>query len=271
MNKHWSFTAFAFCVLATFSLFGCDQPKQQTAAQQAASTATAQPSNRIIIGHEDTFPPMEFRTPLGELVGYDIDLAQEAFKRMGVEFEYKLLDWSKKDDALLRDKTIDMIWSGLDITEERRQLYGFSEPYLDNRQIIVVTVDSPIRAKADLSNKVVGIQNGASTVPVIERYSGSAGPVAKIQPFPEAAQAMTAMLEHKVDAVVMDETQGRYYISRSPGKFRLLTEDFGTSEFGVAMRKEDTELIRKVNQALADMQADGTERRIYNKWFGENQ
>ena len=109
MNKHWSFTAFAFCVLATFSLFGCDQPKQQTAAQQAASTATAQPSNRIIIGHEDTFPPMEFRTPLGELVGYDIDLAQEAFKRMGVEFEYKLLDWSKKDDALLRDKTIDMI------------------------------------------------------------------------------------------------------------------------------------------------------------------
>ena len=128
MNKHWSFTAFAFCVLATFSLFGCDQPKQQTAAQQAASTATAQPSNRIIIGHEDTFPPMEFRTPLGELVGYGIDLAQEAFKRMGVEFEYKLLDWSKKDDALLRDKTIDMIWSGLNITEERRQLYGFSEP-----------------------------------------------------------------------------------------------------------------------------------------------
>ena len=103
MNKHWSFTAFAFCVLATFSLFGCDQPKQQTAAQQAASTATAQPSNRIIIGHEDTFPPMEFRTPLGELVGYDIDLAQEAFKRMGNQVASHDEHFTVEDRMYLRE------------------------------------------------------------------------------------------------------------------------------------------------------------------------
>lgn len=259
-------------ILLTIVL-GCSQQekqdKQKSSKNISPAETTLSHSDKIIVGHEDTFPPMEFRTPNGDLVGYDIDLTKEAFKRMGLEFEYRLLDWTKKDDALLKDKTVDMIWSGLNISEERSQIYGFSEPYLDNRQIIVVNVDSPIQTKSDLSGKVVGLQDGTFSIPIIERYNGSSGPVGRIQPFPEAAQALTAMLENKIDVVVMDETQGRYFISRSPGKFRVLQEDFGEQAYGVAMRKEDTELIKKVNEALASLKNDGTERRIYDKWFKE--
>ena len=268
MNKHWSFTAFAFCVLATFSLFGCDQPKQQTAAQQAASTATAQPSNRIIIGHEDTFPPMEFRTPLGELVGYDIDLAQEAFKRMGVEFEAQDINWNAFDTLLGTAKTVDMMWSGTTVTEQRKKLYAFTDPYLHSKVVIAVPANSPIASKRDLLGKKVGISTGSTALGKVEEMLGSSGGEA-VQ-YMNTAAAMSAALAGNAQAAVGNDLEIFYYEARNPGKFRILADDFGEMAVAVALRQEDAALLADLNKALDSMRKDGTEKAIRQRWFGEH-
>ena len=89
--------------------------------------------DKIVIGLDDNFPPMGFRDDSGNIVGFDIDLATEAGKRMGIPVEFKPIDWDSKE-AALKSKQVDMLWNGLTITEERAKQIAFSKPYLDNAQ-----------------------------------------------------------------------------------------------------------------------------------------
>jgi len=104
---------------------------------------------KFIVGLDDTFAPMGFRDEKGKIVGFDIDMAKEVAKRLGVSVEFKPVDW---DGVVLslKNKDIDVIWNGLTITDERKEQIDFSNPYLENRQIIVVKSGSGIKSKADL-------------------------------------------------------------------------------------------------------------------------
>ena len=92
---------------------------------------------KFIIGLDDEYAPFGFRNEQNELVGFDIDLAKETARRMGVVFEFEPIEWDLKEDAL-NSKRIDMIWNGLDITPERQEHILYSKPYMDNRQVIFV-------------------------------------------------------------------------------------------------------------------------------------
>ena len=107
---------------------------------------------KMVIGLDDNFAPMGFRNEKNEIVGFDIDLAREAGKRLGVEVTFKPIDWSAKE-AELNGKRIDVLWNGLTITEERKANILFTKPYLENRQIVVVAEKSPIKAKAELKER----------------------------------------------------------------------------------------------------------------------
>ena len=134
-------------------LAGCGKNETAPAAQSAA--APAAPA-KIVIGLDDNFPPMGFRNDKNELVGFDIDLAKEAAKRLGIEVEFKPIDWSAKE-AELNGKRVDALWNGLTITEERKKNIGFTTAYMENHQIIVVPANSAVKTKADLAAKVVGM------------------------------------------------------------------------------------------------------------------
>lgn len=258
-------TMLTMSLAAALLLAGCGRndgaPKPGAATPPAAAA-------RIVVGLDDNFPPMGFRNEKNELVGFDIDLAKEAAKRLGVEVEFKPIDWSAKE-AELNGKRVDALWNGLTITEERRKNIGFTAPYMENHQIIVVPVNSPIKAKADLAGKVVGIQDGSSAVDAVQK-DPVAGSIKELKKFGDNVTALMDLSTGRLEAVVLDEVVGRYYTAKKPGEYAILDEHFGTEEYGVGVRKDDTELLAKLQQAIDGMKQDGSAARISNAWFGKD-
>lgn len=238
------------------------------ACSSLCMVASAHAVGVFVIGLDDNFPPMGFRDKNNELVGYDIDLAREAAKRMDTTVEFKPIEWSAKE-AELSSKRVDALWNGLTITEERKKNIAFTKPYMINHQIIVVPNDSKLSIKADLKGKKVGLQDGSTAVHAVEN-----DPVSKeIKQIKKYADNVTALLDlaaGRLDAVIVDEVVGRYYISTKPGQYRVLKDNFGQEEYGVGLRKDDTELLNKLQTALDAMEADGTTTRIRDKWFAEH-
>ncbi|WP_312197668.1 amino acid ABC transporter substrate-binding protein [Anaerospora hongkongensis] len=221
---------------------------------------------KLVVGLDDNFPPMGFRDDKNTIVGFDVDMAKEAAKRLGMEVEFKPIDWNSKE-AELSSKRIDMLWNGLTITEKRKQNILFSSPYMENRQIIIVAAGSAIKSKADLAGKIVGAQDGSSSVEAVEKDADTLKSFKEFKKFPDNVAALMDLKTGRLDAVVVDEIVGRYYTSKKSGEYAILTEHFGSEEYGVGLRKEDKELQTKLQKALDDMKKDGTSANISKKWF----
>ena len=261
MKKRLSLLLAALAAATLFTACG-KKPEAPAAAAPAAAQA-------IVIGLDDNFPPMGFRDDKGELVGFDIDLAREAGKRIGVEVSFKPIDWNAKE-AELNGKRVDVLWNGLTITEERKANILFTTPYLENHQIIVVTEKSPIKTKAQLAGKVVGVQDGSSAVEAIEKDAAAAKAIKELKKFGDNVTALMDLSAGRLDALVVDEVVGRYYTAKKPGEYRVLDENFGTEDYGVGTRKDDTELMAKLQKAMDEMKADGAAATISTKWFGKD-
>ncbi|RRD67576.1 amino acid ABC transporter substrate-binding protein [Comamonadaceae bacterium OH2310_COT-174] len=236
----------------------------------AAETAKAEANaGTIVVGLDDNFPPMGFRDEKNEIVGFDIDMAREVAKRMNVKAEFRPIDWGAKE-AELNSKRVDVLWNGLTITEERKKHIGFTAPYMENHQIIVVGAKSDITNKAGLAGKVVGAQEGSSAVEAINKEADVAKSFKQLKTFADNITALMDLGTGRLDAVVVDEVVGRYYVAKRASEFRVLEDNFGTEDYGVGMRKDDAELLQKVDATLAEMKKDGTAQKISEKWFGAN-
>ena len=231
-----------------------------------AQTDTAK---RIVVGLDDNFPPMGFRDEKNELVGFDIDMAREAAKHMGLAVEFKPIDWNAKE-VELNSKRVDALWNGLTITEERKKNINFTSPYMENHQIIVVKSGSPLKTKADLAGKSIGIQDGSSAVDAVMREPEIARSFKQLKKFSDNVTALMDLGTGRLDAVVVDEVVGRYYIAKKPDMYIVLEDNFGTEEYGVGVRKEDQVLLEKLQKALDTMKQDGTSARIATQWFGKD-
>jgi len=264
MNKHFKWLAAG--VLGALVLTGCGK-KEEAPAPAAAPAQVA--AKAIVIGLDDNFPPMGFRNDKNELVGFDIDLAKEAGKRLGVEVSFKPIDWNAKE-AELNGKRIDVLWNGLTITEERKANILFTKPYLENRQIVIVTDKSPIKTKAQLAGKVVGVQDGSSAVDAVQKDAATAKSIKELKKFGDNVAALMDLSAGRLDALVVDEIVGRYYTAKKPGEYRVLEDNFGTEDYGVGTRKDDTELATKLDKALDAMKADGAAAKISTDWFGKD-
>ena len=241
--------------------------KQEPATPAAAPVPAPVAITKIVVGLDDNFPPMGFRDEKNELVGFDIDMAREAAKRMAVEVEFKPIDWSAKE-AELAGKRVDALWNGLTITEERKKNIDFTAPYMENHQIIVVSANSAIKTKADMAGKVVGAQEGSSAVDAIKKDEAVFASFKELKTFGDNVTALMDLSTGRLDAVVVDEVVGRYYVAKKPTEYAVMDEHFGTEDYGVGVRKDDTELHAKLDKALVDMKADGAAAAIATKWFG---
>ncbi|MBP7454402.1 MAG: amino acid ABC transporter substrate-binding protein [Ottowia sp.] len=255
--------------LSAVVLAACSKPDATTPTAAASAPAAPAPLTKIVIGLDDSFPPMGFRDDKAQLVGFDIDLAREAAKRLGAEVEFKPIDWNAKE-AELTGKRVDALWNGLTITEERKQNIAFTAPYMENHQIIVVKGDSPIKTKADLAGKLVGVQDGSSAVDAITKDEATAKTFKDLKKYGDNVTALMDLTTGRVEAVVLDEVVGRYYTAKKPGEYAVLDENFGTEEYGVGVRKDDTDLHSRLDKAMADMKADGSAAKIAEQWFGKN-
>lgn len=243
---------------AAMTLAGCGGEK----------SADALP-DKIVIGLDDNFPPMGFRDENGEIVGFDIDLAKEAGKRMGIPVEFKPIDWDSKE-AALKSKQVDMLWNGLTITEDRAKQIAYSKPYLDNAQILVVRADSPIADRAGLAGKVIGTQEGSSSIDALENQTEFKNSLQDVKRYGDFVAAFMDLELGRIDGILVDSVVGRYYMSKKPGQFKVIDNKMGDEQYGIGMRKEDKMLQDKLNETLKQMSADGTMAKISQKWFGED-
>lgn len=241
-------------------LAGCGGQKQE--AQQKMP-------DKIVIGLDDNFPPMGFRDEKGEIVGFDVDLAKEASKRLGVPVEFKPIDWDSKE-AALKSKQVDMLWNGLTITDDRAQQIAFSKPYMNNAQLLVVRNDSPIADRAGLAGKIVGTQEGSSSIDALDKNADFKASLGQVKTYGDFVAALMDLELGRIDGVLVDSVVGRYYMAKKAGTFKVIDDKMGDEKFGVGMRKEDTLLQDKLNGVLKDMSADGTMTQLSQKWFGED-
>ncbi|WP_434511156.1 transporter substrate-binding domain-containing protein [Desulfitobacterium sp. AusDCA] len=250
-------------VMSGLLLAGCGSTNAGTTA------TTSDAPQKIVVGLDDNFPPMGFRDEKNNLVGFDIDLATEAAKRLGMQVEFKPIDWNSKE-VELNSKKIDVLWNGLTITEERKKNIAFTKAYMENRQIIVVLPNSNIKTKANLAGKTVGVQDGSSSVDALNNDAATLKTFKELKKYSDNVNALLDLKAGRVDAVVVDEIVGRYYTNKKPGEYTILSDNFGSEEYGVGLRKEDTQLLEKIQKALDDMKKDGKAAEISQKWFGEN-
>lgn len=225
----------------------------------------------LVIGVDDTFAPMGFLDENNELVGFDIDLANAVAKKLGVEVKFQVIDWSMKEQEL-KQGNIDLIWNGYTITDARREEVLFTNAYLDNNQVVVVMADSGIQTLADLDGKVVAAQEDSSAVEAIDSKAEVAATFSDRPEFATNDMALMDMEAGRADAVVADSVLLNYIISHKadPSKYYILEENFGSEEYGIGARKEDTALVDAINKAIEELKADGTAKEISMKWFGED-
>lgn len=223
----------------------------------------------LIVGLDDNFPPMGFRGKSGEIVGFDIDMAKEVGKRLGVKVTFKPVEW---DGIILslNNKDIDVIWNGLTITDKRKEQIAFSKVYIQNKQIIIVNNKSKISKKTALNGKTVGLQMGSSSETALAKDSQLTKSLKEVKKYSNNTEALLDLNAGRIDAVIVDEVVGRYYVSKKPGDYKVLTENLGVEDYGVGLRKNDTSLTAEINKLLAQMKSDGTANTISKKWFGKD-
>lgn len=247
----------------------CLAALHSTALGADASLKSVKEKGKLVLGLDDSFPPMGFRNEDNQVVGYDIDLAKEVAKRLGVQLAPQAIDWNAKEQELNTGK-IDCIWNGFTITDERKKAMAFTKPYLRNAQVVVVKKGSGYTTLASLKGKKVGLQAGSSAAGALESAKDFRASLKQVVEFKDNLTALMDLEARGVDAVVMDLILAEDNIKRSGKGYAILQESLAPEVFGVGFRKNDLALRDAVQAALEAMAADGTLKTVTTKWFGSD-
>lgn len=190
-----------------------EYPRELNEEKGDASLQYILDKGELILGLDETFPPMGYRDANGDIIGFDIDLATEVCSRLGVKLKLQPINWDSKEMEL-NSKTIDCIWNGMSITDERINGMDLSTPYIANKQIIIVKSDSGISTKADLAGKTVGAQQGSSAVDAISAEPDVKASFGSLNEYASNDEAFLDLKAGRIDVLVVDEVYGRYMISQ---------------------------------------------------------
>lgn len=250
-------------------LTGC-----QRQAVKQDSWSTIKQRQTVVVGLDDSFVPMGFRAKNGQLKGYDIDLARAVFKRYHIKVDFQTIDWSMNATEL-RNRTIDLIWNGYTITPARKRAVRFSQPYLQNKQILVTMKRKNLTKFSAMQGKTLGVQTGSSGYDSLEaqpqllkKYVKNQTPVL----YSTFNDAFIDLNANRIQGLLIDQVYAEYYIQHqaNPKAYRVVSGDFAPEDFAVGMRKSDRILQQKINAALKALYQDGTMQRLSQKWFGED-
>lgn len=239
---------------AVFILSGC--------SDKSAVSSDALPV--IIIG-SDEYEPYNFSDKNGNPAGIDVEIASEAFLRMGYKAQFKNIVWNEKDEMLATGK-VDCLW-GCFSMNGREDIYRWVGPYMNSRQAVAVRADSNIYSLSDLSGKRIAVQSSSKPEEILSKKSADIPQVSELYCFVRTEYIFAALRKNYVDAVAGHEYMLRVFISESDDKYRLLDESLLLSRLGVAFAKDsDSALPEKLRATLYDMKNDGTLAKIAVKY-----
>ncbi len=214
--------------------------------------------NTLTMATNAEFPPFEYLEG-EEIVGADVDIAKAIADKLGKTLEITNIDF---DAALTGAATgkYDVAIAGVTATDERRQNMGFTDDYYTASQAIIVNADSAIKAASDLTGKTVSCQEGTTG----EQYLLDNG--YNVQSFKTGAEAITALVSGKVDAVVIDDAVARALSEKQEGKTVVLEEALTEEAYAIVTKLGNDELIAEINKALAELKAEGKLAEIFEKY-----
>ncbi len=239
-----------------------------TETKQAEGTDETSEGGTFTVGFDQDFPPMGFVGEDGEYTGFDLELAQETAKRLGLTYVAQPIAWDAKNMEL-ESGNIDCIWNGFTMTG-REDEYTWSEPYMENSQVVVVMEDSGIETLEDLAGKIVEVQADSSAEAALKEMPDLTSTFGTLQTTPDYNTAFMDLEMGSVDAIAMDVIVAGYQMQEREGSFKILEESLASEEYAIGFKKGNTELCEKVQKTLEEMAADGTMAEISEKWFGED-
>jgi polar amino acid transport system substrate-binding protein len=229
---------------------------------------------KVIIGLDDTFVPMGFKDKSGKITGFDVELAKAVFKEYGITAKFQAIDWSMKETEL-NNGTIDLIWNGYSITDERKEKVAFTDSYMKNDQVLVTPKTANITSFAGMKGKKLGAQEGSSGYdmftkqPKILKDIVADNDATLYASFNEAFIDLNAK---RIDGLLIDKVYANYYLEQD-GKladYNITKGEFDNEDYAVGARKADKTLVKKINAAFKTLKSNGEFAKISQKWFGED-
>ena len=245
--KTWKQGICALAALALLPLMtGCGEKEQTTT---------------YVVAMEATFPPYEFYKG-SEIVGIDVDILNEIGRRKGVQFKLEDMAFDSIITAVQTGK-VDLVVSGLTVTEDRKRMVDFTRPYSGAKQVVIAPKNAPIYTKEQLATLRLGVQHGSSGDMYVTEN------ICEPERFTNGALAVSAMNAGKLDAVVLDNAPAENHVAGSPN-LTIQPQALVEEEYAMALRKDNTELLNMLNAALMELEADGTLKAIIDRHMRDN-
>ncbi len=230
---------------------------------ESKSDGTAQiktvEAGKLTLATNAEFPPYEYHDG-DKIVGIDMDIADAIAKKLGLEVQIEDIAF----DSVILEVTsgkADIGLAGISATDERKQSVDFSDTYTTSKQLIIVKDDSPIKGSKDLEGKTVGVQTGTTGDILASDIKG-----ATVERYAKGMDAVQALSQGKVDAVIIDSEVAKKFVEETSG-LKVLDEAFADENYAIAIKKGNKELLDSVNKALSELKSDGTIDSIIAKYI----
>ena len=238
---------------------GSTDTAADTAADTSAAEETEGAGGKIVMVTNAEFPPYEYHEN-NTLVGIDADIARAIADQMGMELEIQDMAFDSLIPAIQSGKA-DFAAAGMTVNEERLRNVDFTETYAEAAQVIIVKEGSAIAAPADLTGKKIGVQTGTTGDIYADDVEN-----AEVQRFNKGMEAVMALTQDKLDAVIIDREPAKVFVKENEG-LKILDEAFTEEEYAIAIKKGNTELLDKMNAAIKELKESGELQKIVDKYI----
>lgn len=262
-------------VLGTLFLAGCGANSTVTDSTDASSTSSAAGSGSTLtagvlkVGMEVGYPPMEYLDTDGTTyIGFDVEMAQAIADRLGLKLEIQDTKWDGIF-ASLNSNRYDCIISAVSITDERKEKYSLTKPYVANKLCLVTAKDLGIAKPENLAGKTVAVQTETTSDDYMKELQEGGLKLKDYRVYDTIIQCFDDLKAGRVDAVMVDSVVAAYYIGDDKQTYSVVWENDEAEPMGICLKKGNTALTEEIDKAVDAIYADGTYAKIAAKYFGE--
>lgn len=235
--------------------------------QPDAGSSAAKTTKELIVGTDAAYAPFETENADKSISGFDIDVLKAIAEKSGLQLKFVNTPWEGLFSQL-ESGDRDILISAITITEERKKVMDFSDPYFEAAQLIAVPMKSKVAKMEDLKTLKIGVQTGTTGDEIASNLVGKSNP--NVKRFEGTPLAIKELENGGVDAVVADNGVINNFQKNNSSAFKVVSDaSFKKEYYGIGVKKGNTELLKKINDGLAAIKADGTYDKIYQSYFGE--
>jgi len=222
---------------------------------------------KLTVGLMGTYPPYNFLNASHQVDGFDADIAKEIARRLGVQVQFVPTEWSAMIEGLLKGK-FDAVISQMTITDDRKKVMDFSQPYMRNPVNVIVRADNTrITGLADLRGKRVGVGLGTNDEAYLRNVANPKYGPFTIATYDDVITSLKDLSDGRIDATINNIYAITPVVNQNHYRIKAVGEPIKVDFAGVAVQKNHADLLAAIDRALTDMKKDGTYKSIFRKWF----